>query len=915
MYNIKKTKTSTLRHIVAGLSFVACLSLGLLTPLHGNEALSSSSGSTYIIEAPSATVQLQAARDIIKRRCPTLADKFQLAMIPKENELNVFEVESVQGKIVVRGSSGVALAQGWYWYLKHVCHRHMSWCGSRMNLTEAELKPVPNGKFRQVVPHKHIAYMNYCTLSYSMPWWDWERWEWETDFMAMNGVNMPLGVVGIEAVWYNALLRVGLSDKEARAFLSGPAYSAWQWMQNIEGQCGPLPKSWIDSHIVLGKKILQQQRALGMTPIQQGFSGHVPRIFIEKFPKAKIHLQPGWCLFPGVAQLEPLDPFFAEFGKIFMEEEGKLFGLGGYYAADPFHESQPPKDIKKEDLPKYLDEVGKSIHEIFNRIDPKSVWCMQSWSIRKEIACAAPKGRLLILDLGGGKWSQTEGFWGHDFTTGQLHNFGARTEFHGDMSNFAKNNLLAAIKKYPETASGTGLFMEGILQNPMVYDLIFDLWWRNEPVQLDSWLGGYVLRRYGVAEGPSLQAWDIMVKKGLYRPGSPGMEMGSMICARPALNCKKSGPGGEVKMFCNPEDLLKSWELLIEDQARCSTSEGYRFDVVDMGRQNLSYYAQEIHQDVWAAFLLKDKSAFAKSSALFIDVLRDVDRLCETRSEYRFGDWLEAARKWGTTPEEADLYDKNATMLLTLWGPEDGPDINLDYSWREWSGMIREFYIPRWQMFHKMLADKLDKGENYSEEGLRMVCDREAWKANDFYKTLADWEIQWTNTPKRNWKKLDVGNGDEVAVASALLEKWQKGMLEAYRTKNTRPKAAGIEKEQKRMQGIMHEWNPKNINTNWIETEIDVTKSITSDGSFEVEFLYKKGNALAIEQVILLQDGVEISRDAHPAIAGSPNKQNRYNLQLGVLANGAKYVLKVRMRGEGGRNSHGQVLMKKCASK
>ena len=76
--------------------------------------------------------------------------------------------------------------------------------------------------------------MNYCTLSYSMAWWDWKRWEREIDYMAMNGINMPLCTVGLSAVWYNTLLRFGYSDEEARAFLVGPAHAAWQWMRNIE---------------------------------------------------------------------------------------------------------------------------------------------------------------------------------------------------------------------------------------------------------------------------------------------------------------------------------------------------------------------------------------------------------------------------------------------------------------------------------------------------------------------------------------------------------------------------------------------------------------------------------------------------------------------------------------------------------
>ena len=62
--------------------------------------------------------------------------------------------------------------------------------------------------------------MNYCTVSYTAAYWDWERWQREIDFMAMNSINMPLATVGLEAVWYNTLLKHRFTDEEARRFFS-----------------------------------------------------------------------------------------------------------------------------------------------------------------------------------------------------------------------------------------------------------------------------------------------------------------------------------------------------------------------------------------------------------------------------------------------------------------------------------------------------------------------------------------------------------------------------------------------------------------------------------------------------------------------------------------------------------------------
>lgn len=32
-------------------------------------------------------------------------------------------------------------------------------------------------------------------------WWDWERWEKEIDWMALQGINLPLAFTGQEAIW------------------------------------------------------------------------------------------------------------------------------------------------------------------------------------------------------------------------------------------------------------------------------------------------------------------------------------------------------------------------------------------------------------------------------------------------------------------------------------------------------------------------------------------------------------------------------------------------------------------------------------------------------------------------------------------------------------------------------------------
>ena len=234
------------------------------------------------MSAFAASSPIQAVYDLIERVTPGYSPQFQLELIKPVDGNDMFEIASRKGKVLLRGTSQVALASAFNHYLKYNCNAHLSWQGDQLDLPEK--LPLPKKKTRTTVNGRYRVYLNYCTVSYSAAWWDWQRWQREIDYMAMNGINMPLTVVGLEAVWYNTLLRHGFSDIEARKFLADPAHSAWQWMQNLQGSGRPLPKEWIESHKVLGKQIIDRELELGMQPIQQGFSGYVPRELRSKYP-------------------------------------------------------------------------------------------------------------------------------------------------------------------------------------------------------------------------------------------------------------------------------------------------------------------------------------------------------------------------------------------------------------------------------------------------------------------------------------------------------------------------------------------------------------------------------------------------------------------------------------------------------
>lgn len=712
--------------------------------------------------------QIQAAYDLIERVTPGYKSQFKLELIEPVDGQDVYQIAAEGGKIVLRGNNTVSLATAYNQYLKYTCNAHVSWFGNQLNLPQT--LPLPAKEIKNTINGKYRVYMNYCTVSYTASWWNWDRWQKELDYMAMNSINMPLSVVGLEAVWYNTLLKYNFTDEEARKFLAGPGHFAWQWMQNLQSYGGPLPESWIKSHAELGKKIIDRQLELGMQPIQQGFSGYVPRELKDKYPEAKIQLQPSWCGFTGAAQLDPTDPLFSSFGRDFLDEEKKLFGAHGVYAADPFHESRPPVDT-----PEYLSAVGHSIYKLFKDFDPSSIWAMQAWSLREPIVKAVPKDDLLILDLNGGKSTQANTCWGYPVVAGNLHNFGGRINLHGDLRLLASNQYASAKQKSPNVC-GSGLFMESIEQNPVYYDLAFEMPLHAGKVDIEEWLGRYAERRYGGSSENARKAWMCLLE-GPYRPGTNGTERSSIIAARPALNVKKSGPNAGLGIPYSPLLLIQAEGLLLKDADRLKDSSPYRFDIVDVQRQLMSNLGQAIHKKAAAAFVAKDKAAFTLHSTRFLEMLRDADILLRTRPEFNFDKWLTDARSWGTTDEEKDLLEKDATALVTIWGA-DGDPLIFDYSWREWTGLIESYYLKRWEKFYTMLQEHLDAGKDYQEKGLPQTHGREAFRANDFYSRLGDWELEFVS--KTNKARTPITQGDEIEIARKMYNKYATLAKEYY---------------------------------------------------------------------------------------------------------------------------------------
>ncbi|MEC0093344.1 alpha-N-acetylglucosaminidase [Paenibacillus macquariensis] len=634
------------------------------------------------------------------------ASQFRLETIDQEKGQDVFELESEGGVVVLKGSSGTALASGFHWYLKHTCKAHLSWCGNNLELPDELLKL--DEPIRLATPYMYRYYLNYCTFSYSMPFWEWDRWETEIDRMAMNGINLALSIVGQEEVWRRTLLRVGYQEHEVSEFVCGPAFFAWQWMQNMTSWGGPLPEWWFEDRAQLAQAIHQRMKDLGISPVLPGYSGMVPRDFGEKFPSSQPIDQGKWCNFDRPSLLLTDDPMYATVATAFYEEQQKLFGTDiHFYSVDPFHEGGKTDGI---DLGAYA--VGVQSEMI--RHDPQAVWVFQAWegNPKKEILQHVIPEQALVLDLwceSHPTWESNEAFQGIPWVWCMIQNYGGKNGMFGNLETIAHDPIATIHNPTAGRMSGIGMAMEGIETNPVMYDLLADSVWRSDATDVGEWLNGYIERRYGKVKPQARIAWN-WLHHSVYNCNTVqqgGME--SFICARPSLEISSVSNWGPKKEYYELEAVRQACKSLFACYEEYQDSQTYRYDLTDVTRQALGDLSRVYYGRFSEAYRIGDYATFDKESEQFLQLVRMQEQLLSTNKAFMLGPWLEDAKRMGRSQEEIELFEFNARTLVTLWGPKESSESLHDYSHREWSGLIRSFYLPRWEMFIQSLKDAISK--------------------------------------------------------------------------------------------------------------------------------------------------------------------------------------------------------------
>ena len=637
------------------------------------------------------------------------ADLFSLQFLKDAASNDKYTVKTGKGKIVVTGNSPIALSRGAYDYLRNACNSIISWSGNRVDIPAK----LPEYNTEVISPYKYHYYFNVVTHGYTMPYWDWQRWEKELDWMAVHGIDMPLMGGAHEAILYRVFKNLGLTETEINSYFTGPAYFPWNRMGNLTGWGGPLPKTYFKKQVELFHKIYDRSKELGMHPIIPAFAGFVPEGIKRLFPGEKLR-ELKWGGFDKKYQayiLEPGSDLFVKIGKQYIVEWEKEFGKGEFYLADSFNEMDVPVSGDKETAFKELAGFGESVYKSIKSANPEAVWVMQGWTFPfhrdakgklfwtperlAALVSKVPDNKLLILDMANEynrlwwksepSWKMYPGFFGKNWIYSFIPNMGAKIPYNGRLDIYATIPIEALQYENKKNLVGFGFAPEGIENNEIIYELLSDMGWRNKQIDLYDWISHYCTQRYGSFPDEMLSAYKYFNKSCF-----------GTFTDHPRYQYQISPKLTGGATVCKLEDYGKGVEALLKCKDKLKNSNLFQYDAIEAVTQFLSLKADEKLK----AFLAGKENKDYKLLDEALDILSNVDRLLESHPNLRLSKWIDFARKAGSTNEEKKYYEADAKRLVTTWGGKINAYEIDDYAAKTWSGLIRDYYIPRLKQYY-----------------------------------------------------------------------------------------------------------------------------------------------------------------------------------------------------------------------
>lgn len=684
--------------------------------------------------------------DLIKRNTPKICDNFILKTIDSDKGYDCFEVYAEDGKIVLAGNSKLSLAMAYYRYLNEYCGVVIT--NGDYDISTVGSAPLPKEKISFTVKQKIRARTSYESFALEGNYWGFDRWEREIDFMAMHGINAALQPVGFDGVIFHFLNDMGVDESECLEFASGPAFLSRQLTGNIAGTHSVNSKEYLDRKIYIGKKIVERENELGISPILPAVIPTVPFNVRRWFRKMEIFKAPQWYNFPPIFFIKADNAFFNVFNVRFLKKQQELLGETKSFFYEPLY------DVNPRGFSSHVAAIGQSVSEVLNEFDPEAV-CYTHLSAINADFFKDLSGKKFIFIKDKGDESILNG---KKYITAIRGNFYGRTAIYGDMSKvcgcpFSKD----------EGSLGTAVELDTFRENPLYCAAVLKAATANEAFDSDEFTKDFAQKRYKT----DAYTDDLIKLKNLCYTNDESV--GSIICARPTTQIRHTAPYDTLEHKYDYKELFEIAKSILENDAR--KVDTIRADVQQILRQSLSDFAAPVYKTATEFFKEKNVGNFEQASNLFLEICQDLDRLLKTREETNFSTRYEEAHSLGETKEEKEAIDINFLMLHTIWGPI-GHTFLYDTAWAEWGGLIKDYYAQRWFMYFRSLAVYFENPKKLKDNSKKQPLERNDYKGSYQLKRLANFDNQFLEdyVPRKD----GIGEEDVIDVAKELVEKYSE---------------------------------------------------------------------------------------------------------------------------------------------
>lgn len=563
-----------------------------------------------------------------------------------------------------------------------------------------------------------------------MAFWGEDEWQKEIDFLAMNGVNLVLDITGMEEVYRRFLTKLGYRHREIKNFISGPAYFAWFYMNNIYGIGGPLHDGFFAEKTELARKNHFRMKTLGMNVVLQAYTGMVPGDINKKDKDVPVIPQGRWNNLPRPLVVSPDSVSYVKYASLFYESQKEVFGdLTHYYAGDICHEGGTLGKAKAKDG--FLNVM----HGLLSA-DKDAVWVVQSWGdnpTRKFTKYLKPyrDDHILMLDLYAERSPNSEGRFAKlskfNYLFGFLNSFGGRNGIYGNL-----DTLAGQIKSSSEKPNFKGIAYtaESNNVNPIMIDLFHSTVW-DEISDIDEWIKSYCIRRYG-KENENLYKAALILKEtalcgeNIFKQEGQGAPE-CAVCSRPESGVASACTWGYTNIHYSAEKFDEAVRLFLTDYDKFKDNECYVFDAVDLLRQSLSNRINNTLKSMMSSYKTKDYFAFTEYADKFTSLSDMLDRVLLNHKDWSLSSYLGRVKEYSDKLDDftRELYMINAKALITTWYSRPASDRGElhEYANRQLGDLISSFYKTRWDKFIENVKIEMDGGKPAPVDWFKLEWD------------------------------------------------------------------------------------------------------------------------------------------------------------------------------------------------